>query len=422
MNFTCRSQAKWERFRTLNQTSELPEPSSGDASLKIAILTTDNREYYKDYANPVPYFGTAPEALLQGFAGNPDLQVHVLSCAQKPIASPKNLAPNIIFHGFHVPKLGWMRTGYQGCIRAIRRKLRQLQPDLVHGQGTERDCAISAVFSGFPNVTTIHGNMAELARLFKAPIGSFSWLAARLENFTLKRTLGVFCNSLYTEQLVRPRALRTWRVANAIRERFFAPISEPVEPRPCVLLNVGVISPRKRQLELLAVIEQLHHQQLHFQFLFIGHADRSLPYAAAFLEKIKPLESLGVARYVGPQNLDQLFQSFDASSALVHFPSEEAFGLVVAEGLARNLKFFGSRTGGIIDIAGDAAEAQLFNLEDWDGLTAALAVWIRSGFPRPRDAANLMRARYHPVVIARRHVEIYQEVLASHRCVARSSS
>jgi hypothetical protein len=51
-----------------------------------------------------------------------------------------------------------------GCIRATRRRLRTLQPDLVHGQGTERDCALSAIFSGFPNVVTIHGNMAELAR------------------------------------------------------------------------------------------------------------------------------------------------------------------------------------------------------------------------------------------------------------------
>jgi len=74
--------------------------------------------------------------------------------------------------------------------RAVRRKLKEIQPDLVHGQGTELDCAVSAVFSGFPNVVTIHGNMAELARQFRARVGSFYWLTARLENFTLKRTAG----------------------------------------------------------------------------------------------------------------------------------------------------------------------------------------------------------------------------------------
>src|SRR5439155_13329895 len=135
----------------------------------------------------------------------------VISCTQQPMASPQRLADNIWFHSLHVPKLGWLRTGYQGCIRAVRKRLKAIKPDIVHGQGTERDCGLSAIFSGFPNVVTIHGNMSELARLFRRPIASYDWLAARLEAFTLKRTAGVFCNSEYTERLVKPRSRRTWR-------------------------------------------------------------------------------------------------------------------------------------------------------------------------------------------------------------------
>ena len=32
--------------------------------LRIALLTTDSREHYKDYGHSQPYFGAAPEALL----------------------------------------------------------------------------------------------------------------------------------------------------------------------------------------------------------------------------------------------------------------------------------------------------------------------------------------------------------------------
>ena len=99
--------------------------------------------------------------------------------------SPEKLAPNIFFHSLYVPKIGWMRTLYQGCVRAVRKKLREIRPDIVHGQGTEMDCAMEAVFSGLPNVVTIHGNMAELASLLRARLGSFPWLAARLENLAL---------------------------------------------------------------------------------------------------------------------------------------------------------------------------------------------------------------------------------------------
>jgi len=136
--------------------------------MKVAILTTDNREHFKDYSSPAPYFGTAPEALLQGFKEIRDVEIHVLSCIRQPVVSPPKLEANIFFHSLLVRKPGWMTTMYQGCTRAIRNCLREIGPQLVHGQGSERECAMGAVWSGFPNVVTIHGNMAELARLATA--------------------------------------------------------------------------------------------------------------------------------------------------------------------------------------------------------------------------------------------------------------
>jgi hypothetical protein len=115
--------------------------------VKIAILTADSREHFHDYENPAPYFGTAPEALLQGFAKMPEVEIHVVSCVRQPVNSPQKIAPNIFYHSLHVPKIGWMRTLYQGCIRATRKKLHEIQPDIVHGQGTEHNNALGAVYS-----------------------------------------------------------------------------------------------------------------------------------------------------------------------------------------------------------------------------------------------------------------------------------
>jgi glycosyltransferase involved in cell wall biosynthesis len=379
--------------------------------VKVAFLTSDSREAYKDYGKPVPEFGTAPAALLQGFALLPEVEVHVVSCARGKINSPAQLAPNIFFHSLCVPKIGWIRTGYQGCIRAVRRKLAELQPDIVHGQGTERDCAMNAAFSGYPNVVTIHGNMAALARLFRSPVGSYGWVAGKLESFVLQRTAGVFCNSEYTERLVKPRARQVWRVPNAIREQFFGPPTAPPNSARCTLINVGYPDSRKRQLELLQVIRDLRQQGLHLEFQFAGEFRPDNPYAAAFLEQLKPLEKEGLARCTGIKSAAELVATFDQSAAMVHFPKEEAFGLVVAEGLARDLKFFGTQVGGIPEITAGVPGAELFPVDDWNGLTSAVAAWIRRGFPRAPGAAHSIRARYHPSVIAKRHVEIYREVL-----------
>ncbi len=183
-------------------------------------------------------------------------------------------------------------------------------------------------------------------------------------------------------------------------------------PRDCVLLNVGVISPRKRQLELLEVAETLHRQGLKFEFRFVGFNPSVSDYSNAFFDRIKPMAEAGFARYDGSPPDAGMIHHFDSAAAMVHFPTEEAFGMSVLEGLGRDLKFFGTRVGGIVDIAQDMPGAELFAPDDWPGLTAAIARWIAQGHPRPVGAAALVRERYDPVTLAKRHVEIYRQVIA----------
>jgi glycosyltransferase involved in cell wall biosynthesis len=379
--------------------------------MKIALLVMDMRENYRSYAETTPRFPGGSASLIDGFARLPDVELHLISCIQRPMQSPEKLADNIWFHGLLVPKIGWLRTGYQGCIRAVRRKLRELQPDIVQGDGTERECAISAVFSGFPNVVAMQGNMAELARLNRPRIGSYNWLTARLENFILPRTAGVLCNSSYTEKLVRPRARKTWLMPHPLRQAFLDPAPDP-GPRPCVLLNVGTICSRKRQLELLDVAEALHRQGLKFEFRFIGFTHPSgEAETEAFRSRIKPMEAAGYARYGGAPGESELIHWYDGAAAMVHFPTEDAAPMVVLEGLGRDLKFFGARVGGIVDSTRDMPGAELFAPDDWPGLTSAIARWIAQGHPRPIGNAALIRERYHPIALAKRHVEIYREVI-----------
>jgi glycosyltransferase involved in cell wall biosynthesis len=105
-----------------------------------------------------------------------------------------------------------------------------------------------------------------------------------------------------------------------------------------------------------------------------------------------------------------MVQIFDAASGMIHFPTEEAFGSVVAEGFARNLKFFGARTGGIVEIAQGLPEAELFEKEDWAGLTDAVARWIARGCPCASGAYEIMKDRYSPEVYVRQHLDVYREV------------
>jgi glycosyltransferase involved in cell wall biosynthesis len=351
--------------------------------------------------------------LIEGFSTLPDVEVHVISCYQRPPNGvPTTLGRHIYFHALNIPRIGWLRTGYQGCVRAVRKLLRDIKPDLAHGQGTERDCSVCAICSGFPNVVTIHGNMAELARIFDAKLFSYGWLTARLENWTLRRTSGVFCNSAYTEALVAPRANRIWRVANALRSVFFSD-SNVIRSKMPLLINVGVVSERKRQLEILRAASGWRESGAPFTLEFIGDCAGTDEYQRRFLSEVRRAESEGYARYVGSLSAEQLVDRLDAAHALIHFPTEEAFGLVVAEALARDLKLFGSRVGGITDIAGQVDGVDLIAVDDWAELKRKVTGWLAAGAPLPESAASEIARRYSPAVIARRHLEIYGEVLSN---------
>jgi glycosyltransferase involved in cell wall biosynthesis len=388
--------------------------------MRIVVLTTDNREPFKDYSHPTPYFGPAPEALLQGLAELPkEAEVHVVSCLQNPALRPEKIAENIWYHGLHVPQIGWLRTGYQGCIRAARKKIREINPDLVHGQGTERDCAISAVLSGFPSVITIHGNMNAIAQLHRASFGSFWWWQARLENFTLPRTKGIICISEYVANLVRKYGTKIWLVPNAIHQMFFDfPRQESAPLKKPLLINVGVISERKRQHELIKLLESLRAEGLEFDTLFIGISS-PFPYATTF----KTLLEEANRKHGGFQHIPKLdnqsfCQLYDRASAMIHFSNEESFGLTFAEAIARGLYLFASEVGAIRDIAQGVDRVEIIGLDKWDELKKRVRQWITSGAwkqPRPASPAEEFVQRYHPVAVARKHLEIYRSVIEEHQ-------
>jgi glycosyltransferase involved in cell wall biosynthesis len=385
--------------------------------IKVALLTTDSREHFKDYANPNPYFGTAPEALIEGLKFLPkDVEVHVVSCLQKmPVSSPEKLANNVYYHGLHVPNIGWLKTGYQGCIRAVRRKLQEIQPDIVHGQGTERECAMCAVFSGIPNILTLHGVMSSICEVTNATPLSYYWFAKHLETVALRRTLGVIAISPYVDRLVSVRSLQTWIIPNALRLPFFAPdLSKPREQTCPRLINVGVISPNKRQLELLEAFRQLR-EEVDFTVTFVGRADLSSAYVTRFLTSLETANALhggfGHRNYISAQELAALY---DASDALIHFSREESFGLIFAEALARNLPVFASDVGAIHQISKDVPHCHIFEPNDFKHLTSSLAQWINTGKhleSRSQVPNKAIASRYHPRVVGKQHLDVYQSVI-----------
>jgi glycosyltransferase involved in cell wall biosynthesis len=382
--------------------------------MKIAILTTDNREHYKQYAKTSPYFGTAPEALLQGFAQLSDVEVHVLSCTRVPMQSPQKLAPNIYFHSLLVPGIGWMSSLYLGCIRAVRRKLREIQPDIVHGQGTERDCAISAVCSGFPNVLTIHGNMRLIAQVNSARPFSFLWLAAQLEKLTVPRSRGVVCITHYTEEAVRDLARRTWVTPNAVDASFYDVQARPPTEKPPRILCVGHICLRKNQNAFIRALDSLAGRR-QFELLFLGSATAGRAYDDEFLRLVRERPW---CQYGGVADRDKVKECLREATALALPSLEDNCPMVVLEAMAAGVLVMAAQVGGLPDLIEEGKTGFFFDPTDARSMSGALEKAFQDDSSTRALAARAKQealARFHPKVIATRHVKIYEEALTAQK-------
>jgi glycosyltransferase involved in cell wall biosynthesis len=378
----------------------------------IVQITTDNREPHREYDKTEPWFGTAPAALFQGLAMLPEVAVHVVSCTQQPMRSPEKIAPNIHFHSLHVPKLGWMRTGYQGCIRAVRRKLRDIRPDVVHGQGTERECSIGAVLSGYPNVLTIHGNMRAIARRLGARPFRYHWLAAQFEAFVLPRTDGVVCITKYTQKAVRQAARKTWVVPNAVDTAFFDVAAKPDEVP--LLLCMGTVNRLKNQNAFLRALDPLA-RQLPFRVLFLGVASADDPYGREFFRLVSERPW---AKYGGFINREESRQVFGRASLLALPTLEDNCPMVVLEAMAAGVPVVASRAGGVPELIDDEVTGLLCEPERPETFCDAVrrvltdqALRLRLSVAGRQSALN----RFYPKVIAKQHLAIYRTLLESSR-------
>jgi glycosyltransferase involved in cell wall biosynthesis len=379
--------------------------------IKLVLLTTDAREHHREYHKTEPYFGTAPASLLEGFKLLSDeVEVHVVACSQRPMSSPEKLAPNVWFHLLQAPRIGWMRTGYQGCIRAVRRKLKQLRPDIVHGQGTERDCAISAVFSGFPNILTIHGNMRRIAKVNRARPFTFLWLAARLESFVLPRSKGVVCISRYTQDEVRPLARKTWIVPNAVDKQLFE--VRPMRPKVPTILCIGHVSALKNQVEFIRALDSLAANR-SFRVLFLGVAPPHDPYCTEFLNLI---ETRPWCTYEGVVEHSRLTDYFARASFLALPSLEDNCPMVVLEAMASSVPVIAARVGGVPELVENRISGLLMDPASRESMQSAATEMLDDPENACRMALSARKRaleQYHPKIVAQKHLEIYREVCAA---------
>lgn len=376
--------------------------------IRVAMIIPDNRDEFCLYDSPDPIFGPGPFALLQGFSMLDDVEICVVSCAKRQLESPVTVLRNATYHSVRVPRFGWLRTLYSGCVMGIRKKLHELKPDIVHGSGTERYCALAAAFSGYPNVITVRGNMRSVAAFLNAKPFSRLWFSAWLERIALCRANGVVCLSTYAKDLARPLNDRLWQIPNAVDIDFF---NVQRNPDGRILLCLADIMPHKNQIGLIESLDRLD-QIRGYQIVFAGKIPDKSSYGRKFIELVR---ERSWCRYEGSVDRTKVRELLQTAVAVVHPSLEDNCPMAILEAMAAGVPVAASGIGGIPDIIRNHENGLLFDPCSPESIRQA----VRTVVEEPeliRDLASRGKAtvlEFHgPKEIASRHLDAYRELLA----------
>jgi glycosyltransferase involved in cell wall biosynthesis len=371
------------------------------------MILADERDVQFQYALPEPYFGPAPSALLEGLKQCPEIELHIISCVRQSVRVPERLAENTFFHTVQVSRWAYLRTAYLPCILKIRKKLRTVRPDIVHGQGTERYQGLAAAYSGFPSIITIHGNIRQIVKQFGGSPFFFHWLSARLEPLAIRKTAGILCLSRYAQEQVQALARRTWLLPNAVAGAFFNVMPAPA--REPTLLCIANVDRRKNQNALIRALDPIALSS-GLRLVFLGRLSQTTEYGAEFVSLVSERPWCS---YAGFKAGDDLRAQLRAGHMLVLPTLEDNCPMVVIEAMAAGLPVAASRVGGIPDLIAQDVNGLLFDPNDGEAIRTAVLRLLRDPAAAQAlavRAKNHASERYTPIEIARRHIAIYAEV------------
>jgi glycosyltransferase involved in cell wall biosynthesis len=387
--------------------------------LKVVQIIPDDRDMFRNYEFSEPNFGSAPTALFEGFAElNKSVEVHVISCVRKRMPAPTKLAENIFYHQVLVPG-GYRRTLFIQAVRQVRDKIRQINPDVVNGHGTEDYPALCAAYSGVPNCITIHGNMRAVARKLKYRPFPQMLITAGAEALALRKTDAVVCNSAYTEQCVGRLNRNKVRIPNAVRSSFFdlrpddgaeVPTSDLRPPTSVpILLCIGEIVPYKNQVGLIHALDELAVRET-FRLSFVGRCKAKSAYGRRFLREVS---ARGWCEYLEPMGEDALKKMLSSCCGLIHPTLEDSFGLVVAEAQVMGVPVAGSSVGGIPDLIHDGETGFLFDASRPGNVCEKVRLLLA---PERRasvcaNAQAVARTQYAPRRVAEMHLQLYAAIV-----------
>lgn len=351
--------------------------------------------------------------LAHALARRDDVECHVV-CATRGVTDREARRGALQVHFLPRLPLPRLATARLHDVPRLVRRIRALQPDIVHGQGQTRH-GLAAVRSGRPAVVTPHGVIFVESRLLQRhaldAVGACKRaLMDRNEREVFRRASDMILISPYLREIYGSMlTARVHPIENPIEPVFF---DLPRTPEPGRLLFAGTVVPRKCVHDLVAALAQVERPavQLRVAGPLVDPASVERVRRCAAERRLAERVVL-----TGALSQAQLLEEFARAEVLLLASREETSPLVIAQAMACGLPVVAAATGGVPHMVRDGETALLFPF----GETGACADRIRRLLDEPglrtQIAARAQaeaRRRFHPDAVAAQTVAVYREILS----------
>jgi glycosyltransferase involved in cell wall biosynthesis len=356
--------------------------------------------------------------LVEALGRRGDVSVDVVRIAKGVDSiSRHDLSQGVRLHLLPVPRVSGMPVAFLPRLLAIRKYVRKLRCDVVHGQGTEAGYAWMATWLGLPNVITVHGILRLTHAVSRPPTLSVEHIGRWIETATFRRVSNVIAISDFVEEQVSrlaPRA-RFFSAGNPIARRFFETNVGDVS-REATAVYLGRITPEKGLIDLMRAAEILDASGTEATIAVLGRASGrdGLTYETRCKEIASDLRNVHVD-FRGWVPDEDVWDLLGRAACLVLPSHDESFSMAVAEAMALGTPAVAYAAGAVPERIDHGLNGALVP----DGDVAGLARELRSLLDDPSRATVLGRAArekagaWHPDTIADKTVRAYETILRS---------
>lgn len=346
------------------------------------------------------------------------LEVHVLALAPGLRQTLVAKDDGVTVHWLALPHQARVASCFQWPRLIVQNTLRRIQPDLVHGVGTEHEYPYLAQVSGYPYLIGVHvlvrDVMARIRQSRKRRLRLH--LFKHLESRVLEQAPFVTVTTPFLAEAIGTGGRRrVFVIPNAVHPRFEQMAVQQKPDTPCRFLFAGRISPEKNIETLLTAFIRLHASRPDIRLDLVGGIeDRG--YYDMLMKFINTSHAASAVVFHGQQSSGRLVQFMRQAHVLVLPSRYEAFGLVLAEAMSMGLPVIASRIGGIPYLVRDRLNGLLFTPDDDDALFRHMALLARDARTRHnmgQQGRTIAAGQFSADRVAEQMSAVYNKVLES---------